>query len=100
MNHSPVPQPVPQPAADPMLAALSVLERMATQDLKSVDLLLDSIDVRELTMGLVDIAGFMASMLAKASEGSKLDVYAHLRSLILGLVSDGTFNSGPANLPN
>lgn len=92
--------PVPQPAADPMLAALSVLERMSTQDHPSVDVLLDSIDARELAMGLVDIARFMGSMLANASEGTEADVYAHLRTTILGLVSDGTFNSGPANLPN
>lgn len=91
--------PAPQPAADPMLAALSVLERMNSQDHPSVDVLLDAIDARELAMGLVDIAGFMASMLANASGGTKEDVYAHVRSLILKLVSDGTFGAGPANLP-
>lgn len=91
--------PVPQPAADPMLAALSVLERMNSQDHSSVDVLLETIDARELAMGLVDIAGIMASMLANASDGTKADVYAHVRTTVLTLVSDGTFGAGPANLP-
>lgn len=92
--------PVPQPAADPMLAALSVLERMSTQDHPSLDALLDSIDVRELAMGLVDVGRMLGSMVANASLTTETDVYAHLRTTILGLVSDGTFNSGPANFPN
>lgn len=95
MNNSPI----PQPAADPMLAALSVLERMNSQDHPSVDVLLESIDARELAMGLVDIGGIMASMLANASHGTTADVYAHIRATVLELVSDGTFGAGPANLP-
>lgn len=93
------PATTPQPAADPMLAALSVLERLDSGDHPSVDVLLDSIDARELAIGLVDVAGFMASMLANASEGTSAGVYAHVRQTILGLVSDGSFGAGSPNLP-
>lgn len=82
-----------------MLAALSVLERMNSQDHSSLDALLESIDARELAMGLIDVAGIMASMLSRASNGTAADVYAHVRTTILGMISNGTFEAGPANLP-
>lgn len=89
----------PQPAADTMLAALTVLERLDSGDYPSVDVLMDSIDTRELSIGLVDVARFMASMLANAGQTDSPTVYGHVRSTIHGLVSDGSFGAGSFELP-
>ena len=82
-----------------MLAALSVLERLDSGDYPSVDVLMDSLDPRELSIGLIDVARFLTDMVANAAEAQHSQVYAQVRSTILGLVSDGSFKPGAFQLP-
>lgn len=87
------------PTADPMLAAVAVLEKFSAGDHASLDALLDTMDPRELSAGLVDVSQFLISMLGRATGGTPAEVLQHLRTTILNLVNDGSFGTGEFPLP-
>ena len=82
------------PKADPALSALAVLASFVDKDPAATNLLLDTTDERELVMGLLNISQHMATMLGSAIGGGPGDVVDYVRSTILGLIADGTWESG------
>jgi hypothetical protein len=92
-------QPTAVPTADPMFAAVALLEQFSSQNHPSADALLDTTDPRELVAGLIDVAGFLVSMVGNATGATNPEVLQHLRSTILGLVNEGRFSTGSFQLP-
>lgn len=87
------------PQADTTLAALAFLERFEGGEFADVDALLAATDPRELVMGLLDVSRMLTSMLARAGEATPMDVIAHLRGTVLGLISEGALSAGSFSLP-
>lgn len=85
--------------ADPSLAALAVLEGFSRGDHSVLDVLLTEVGQRELAMGLVTIGDTLIGMVGKAIGATQDEVVAHLRSMVLNLVSDGSLDAGgrPSN---
>ena len=82
------------PKADPALSALAVLASFVDKDPAATNLILDTTDERELIMGLLNISQHMATMLGNAIGGDAGDVVHYVRSTVLGLIHDGTWESG------
>ena len=78
-----------KPQTDTTLAALAVLERFATQDFDSVDVLLDTTNPEELLVGLLDVSRILTGMLSRATEARPEEVIVHVRGSVMGLIKDG-----------
>lgn len=83
-----------QPEADSMLAALALMERFQQRDFVSVDAIVDSVNPRELVMGLLDVSLIFTDFLAKATHTSKEDVVTSVRADVVALVNDGSLGAG------
>ena len=79
----------PKPQTDTTLAALAVLEQFALEDFKSVDALLDTMETKELVMGLLDVSLMLTSMLSRATEARHSEVIVQVRKTIMNLIDEG-----------
>lgn len=89
----------PTPPADPTLAALAVLTSFTEKNIEDVDKLLDVIAERELTMGLLEVSSYLATILGNATGTTPTEVLTHLRETVLQMVTAGQLGAEALQIP-
>ncbi|MHA7209535.1 hypothetical protein [Arthrobacter sp. MDT1-65] len=88
------------PPADPTLAALAVLTSLNEKNHKDVDSLLDVIQERELTLGLLQVSSYLATIIGNATGTTRAMALTHLRETVLQMVSDGQLGAEALRFPH